>query len=322
METSFRIYRNSVYSSNLVPCALTIGNFDGVHLGHQKILRQVNQEAKNRNLAPTVLTFHPSSKEYFSILKNRSGNVVTRISNFRDKFTLLERFGIRQVIMIRFNQELSQLSANLFIQNLLVKCLKTRLILVGKDFHFGYNQEGNLHTLKKTGLDFGFEVQVISNITDQFNRRISSSNIREALALGDLSYAKKMLGRPFSLSGRVIYGKQLGRGLGFPTINLRISKYSSIRTGIYVVKVYGLQDNRPLAGVANLGTRPTIEKNGQFLLEVHLLNKEINAYGKLVHIEFLHRLRDEEKFKNLSNLILAASVDRQDALTYFRLHGL
>ncbi len=322
MKTSFRIYRN-IFSLDLTPCALTIGNFDGIHLGHQAILNRVSQEARIRNISASVLTFYPSSKEYFSFNNQEDAGVfATRISSFRDKLFFFSKFGINQVIVTRFNRKLASLSAKFFIQDLLIRNLKTRWLLVGNDFRFGHNREGDFESLKKAALKYGFEVQTISDIKDQFNQRISSSDVREALSLGNLPLVQRLLGRTFSISGHVIYGKQIGRHLGFPTINLKISKYFAMRTGIYIVKVHGLRNQQSLSGIASLGKRPTIENKGKLLLEVHLLDEEINAYGKLVRIEFLHRLRDEKKFQNLNNLILAVTTDKQDAYTYFRLHGL
>lgn len=321
MKTSLRIYRYPPPPSQRTPCALTIGNFDGVHLGHQAILARVCHEAQQRELTPSVMTFYPHPREYFAALHQRPELAPTRISRLRDKLGALARCGIRQVVIERFNAKLAAMSANAFIEDLLVNGLQIRWLLVGEDFRFGHNRKGDVELLREAGLHYGFEVQTLADITDQHQHRISSSEVRTALAVGDLAHVKHLLGHPFSLSGHVIHGQKLGRDLGFPTMNLRVAQRCAARSGVYVVRVHGLALS-PLAGVASLGVRPTVEERGRVLLETHLLNETVDAYGKLISIEFLHKLRDEEKFPDLLSLTAAIAADARNARAYFALHGL
>ncbi|MCB5332673.1 bifunctional riboflavin kinase/FAD synthetase [Bordetella pertussis] len=307
--------------SQRTPCALTIGNFDGVHLGHQAILARVRQEARARGLVPAVMTFEPHPREYFATLNRRPELAPTRISGLRDKLQALAAAGIEQVVVERFDARLAEMSANAFIEDLLVAGLQTRWLLVGEDFRYGHKRSGDIDLLREAGLTHGFEVCTLADITDRQGHRISSSEVRTALAVGDLDRAAQLLGQPFHISGHVIHGQKLGRELGFPTMNLRVAPRCATRSGIYVVRVLGLQD-RPLPAVASLGVRPTVEDRGRVLLEAHLLDESLDAYGKLVRVEFLHKLRDEEKFADLPSLTAAIAQDAQNARAYFAVHGL
>ena len=262
------------------------------------MLARVCQVARERGLTPAVMTFEPHPREYFAALNRRPELAPTRISGLRDKLAALARYGISQVVVERFNSRLAEMSANAFIENLLVQGLQTRWLLVGEDFRFGHKRSGDIDLLREAGLRHGFEVQTLADVTDQHGHRISSSEVRTALAVGDLERARHLLGHPFHISGHVIHGQKLGRTLGFPTMNLRVAPRCAARSGIYVVQVYGLGD-RALPAVASLGVRPTVEDHGRVLLEAHLLDETVNAYGKLVRVEFLHKLRDEEKFPDL-----------------------
>ncbi|KDD12647.1 bifunctional riboflavin kinase/FAD synthetase [Bordetella bronchiseptica] len=321
MKPSLRIYRYPPPPSQRTPCALTIGNFDGVHLGHQAILARVRQEARARGLVPAVMTFEPHPREYFATLNRRPELAPTRISGLRDKLQALAAAGIEQVAVERFDARLAEMSANAFIEDLLVAGLQTRWLLVGEDFRYGHKRSGDIDLLREAGLAHGFEVCTLADITDRQGHRISSSEVRTALAVGDLDRAAQLLGQPFHISGHVIHGRKLGRELGFPTMNLRVAPRCATRSGIYVVRVLGLQD-RPLPAVASLGVRPTIEDRGRVLLEAHLLDESLDAYGKLVRVEFLHKLRDEEKFADLPSLTAAIAQDAQNARAYFAVHGL
>ncbi|WP_376851277.1 bifunctional riboflavin kinase/FAD synthetase [Bordetella pertussis] len=321
MKPSLRIYRYPPPPSQRTPCALTIGNFDGVHLGHQAILARVRQEARARGLVPAVMTFEPHPREYFATLNRRPELAPTRISGLRDKLQALAAAGIEQVVVERFDARLAEMSANAFIEDLLVAGLQTRWLLVGEDFRYGHKRSGDIDLLREAGLTHGFEVCTLADITDRQGHRISSSEVRTALAVGDLDRAAQLLGQPFHISGHVIHGQKLGRELGFPTMNLGGGRRFAPRSGIYVVRVLGLQD-RPLPAVASLGVRPTVEDRGRVLLEAHLLDESLDAYGKLVRVEFLHKLRDEEKFADLPSLTAAIAQDAQNARAYFAVHGL
>lgn len=319
MKPTLRIHRQP--PARRSPCALTIGNFDGVHRGHQAILSRLRQEARARGLVPTVMTFEPHPREYFAALNQRPELSPTRISGLRDKLSALSQAGIEQVLVQRFDARLANMSANAFIEDLLVGGLDTRWLLVGEDFRFGRKRSGDIDLLREAGLAHGFEVSTLSDVADAHGHRISSSEVRTALAVGDLPRAQHLLGHPFRVSGHVIHGQKLGRELGFPTLNLRVAPHFAARSGIYVVRAEGLA-NGPLAGVASLGVRPTVQDQGRVLLEVHLLDARVDAYGKLVRIEFLHLLRDEEKFPDLPTLTAAIAEDVRNARAYFAVHGL
>jgi riboflavin kinase/FMN adenylyltransferase len=303
------------------PCALAIGNFDGVHRGHQAMLARVREVAQARGWTPAVMTFEPHPREYFAILNQRPELAPTRITGLRDKLVALARSGIEQVVLERFNARLAEMSPQAFVQDLLVQGLDVRWILVGGDFRYGHKRSGDIETLRAAGRQHGFQVETLPDITDSHGHRISSSEVRTALAVGDLDRASDMLGHRYHLSGHVIHGAKLGRTLGYPTINLRVAPRCAARSGIYVVRVYGLAD-RPLPAVASLGVRPTIEDHGRVLLEAHLLDAQLDAYGKLVRVEFLQKLRDEEKFPDLPSLTAAIAQDARDARAYFAVHGL
>lgn len=321
VKPPLRIYRYLPPPARRLPCALTIGNFDGVHRGHQAILSLVRREAQARGLASSVMTFEPHPREYFAALNQRPELAPTRISGLRDKLAALARAGIEQVVVERFDARLASMSANAFIEDLLVHGLHTRWLLVGEDFRYGSKRSGDIDLLREAGLRHGFEVHTLSDVTDPHGHRISSSEVRTALAVGDLKRAQELLGHPFHISGHVIHGQKLGRQLGFPTMNLRVAPRCAARSGIYVVRVLGLGE-QPRAAVASLGVRPTVEDHGRVLLETHLLDGPADAYGKLVRIEFLHKLRDEEKFPDLLSLTAAIAEDARNARAYFAVHGL
>lgn len=303
------------------PCALTIGNFDGVHRGHQAILAHVREAALARDLAPSVMTFAPHPREYFALLAHRPELAPTRISGLRDKMAALAASGIEQVILQRFDARLAEMSAQDFIARLLVQGLDVRWLLVGEDFRYGHRRSGDIALLRDAGARHGFEVATLADVTDADGHRVSSSEVRNALAVGDLERAARLLGRPYQISGHVTHGRKLGRELGYPTLNLRVTPRCAARSGIYVVRVHGLGEHA-LPAVASLGVRPTVEDDGRVLLEVHVLDARMDAYGKLVRIEFLQHLRDEEKFPDLHALTEAIELDARNARAYFAVHGL
>jgi len=321
VKSSLRLYRTYPPESQRTPCALTIGNFDGVHRGHQAILARLCQAAFERGLTPSVMTFAPHPREYFALKARRPELIPTRISSLRDKLSALACHGIKQVMVERFDQRLAGLSAEDFVQQLLVHGLRTRWLMVGEDFRFGRQRSGDVALLRDAGRRHGFTVETLPDVSDDTGHRVSSSEVRSALAFGAMDRAADLLGRPYAISGHVIHGRKLGRTLGFPTLNLRVPPRCAMRSGIYVVHVQGLGDT-PLPGIASLGVRPTVEDAGRILLEVHIFDATVDAYGKLVRAEFLHRLRDEEKFPDLATLTAAIAQDEREARAYFAVHGL
>ena len=300
---------------------MTIGNFDGVHRGHQAILARVYQQSVARDLAPTVMTFEPHPRAYFAQRGRRPELIPTQISSLRDKIWSLAQHRIQQVVVARFNRRLADMSATDFIEKFLVRGLNTRWLLVGEDFRYGHQRSGDIDLLRRSGRAFGFEVETIGDVADEHGHRISSSEVRTALAVGNLERAEHLLGHTYSISGHVVHGLKLGRTLGYPTLNIRVPLQCAARSGVYVVRAHGLAE-RPIDGVASLGVRPTVAQAGRVMLEAHLLDCDVNAYGKLTRIEFLKYLRDEEKFPDLPTMIAAIGNDAHRARDYFALHGL
>ncbi|OZI34108.1 riboflavin biosynthesis protein RibF [Bordetella genomosp. 10] len=321
MKPSLHIFRSLPPPAARRPCALTIGNFDGVHRGHQAMLARLRGISLEHGLTPTVMTFEPHPREYFAKLNQRPELAPTRISGLRDKLDALARAGVEQVVVERFNARLADMEPETFVERLLVRGLGARRVLVGPDFRYGRKRRGDVEQLVAAGVRYDFQVEILEDVTDTHGHRISSSEVRTALAVGDLARAGDLLGHAYHLSGHVIHGQKLGRTLGFPTLNLRVAERCAARSGIYVVRVHGLAD-RALPAVASLGVRPTVQDHGRVLLEAHLLDERVDAYGKLVRVEFLHKLRDEEKFPDLPTLTAAIADDARNARAYFAVHGL
>lgn len=321
MKTSLRIRRHPPAPNLRFSSALSIGNFDGVHLGHTAMLERVCAAARELALVPSVLTFAPHPRQYFARLNHRPELSPPQISGVRDKISALAQTGIEQIIIAKFNRKMAEMSATDFVKELLIEQLGARWLLVGEDFRFGRQRTGDVALLRKIGLEHGMQVNTMSDVTDSHGHRISSSEVRSALGAGDLIHAEQLLGRPFAMTGHVIHGKKLGRTLNMPTMNMRVTPRCAARSGIYVVRVHGLGEH-PLAGVASLGVRPTVEDDGRILLETHLLTSNPDAYGKLIRVELLQHVRDEEKFPDLPTLTAAMHADAQHARSYFALHGL
>ena len=298
------------------PCALTIGNFDGVHRGHQALLKQLKTHADRLGLPTCVMTFEPHPKEFFS-----PEQAPARILNLRDKLNALKTAGIDLVVVEHFNEHFARRSPESFVEDILVKGLQTRFLMIGDDFHYGAKRAGNIHTLLDASQRYGFEIEHMPTIEDDAQERISSSAIRIALKNGQLEIAQTLLGRPYMISGHVLHGRKLGRELGFPTLNIsvanRLHQRQSATSGIFIVKIHGLED-QVLTGVASLGVRPTIEDAGRILLETHVFNYSGNAYGKIVSIELIKKLRDEEKYTDLTTLQKAIDADAHAALNFFK----
>jgi len=290
-------------------CVLTIGNYDGLHLGHQAMLRTVRQHASRLNVPAAVMCFEPSPLEFLS--SQRPGAAMpARLSRFREKFQNLTAYGADRMVCVRFDARMQEVTAHAFVENILVNCLGVRWLVVGNDFRFAQARQGITALLREMGPGYGFGVdEMAPYLVDGV--RVSSSLVRDALAAGDMSRAAKFLGRPYRMSGKVIAGQKLGRTLGFPTANLRLHRRTIPMTGIFAVRVTGAGLNAAPA-VASLGTRPTV--NGREpLLEAHVFDYAGDLYGKNLHVDFIARLRDELKFPNLDDMVVQMKVDARQA---------
>lgn len=287
--------------------ALTIGNFDGVHRGHQAMLARLVEAAEDLALVPTVLTFNPHPREFFA-----PHSAPPRLSTVRDKLEQFSARGVARVHIARFDGRLAHLSAGEFIERILVGALRTRWVLVGEDFRFGRGRAGDLALLRASAKSFSVEAMpTVSEGED----RVSSSAVRDALAKGDLERTAALLGRPYSISGRVAHGDKRGRSLGFPTANVPLRRKPPL-SGIFAVRVLGL-GTTPRVGAASLGVRPTIHPAGQPMLEVFVFDFDESIYGRRIRIEFLHKLRDEERYPDLDALTRQIGRDVAHAREYF-----
>ncbi|MBL4261964.1 bifunctional riboflavin kinase/FAD synthetase [Vibrio fluvialis] len=291
-------------------CVLTIGNFDGVHLGHQQVLDQVSERAKSLNLPSVVMTFEPQPMELF--LKDKAPARLTRL---RDKFVQLGKLDIDRLLCVNFNHHFANLDAQAFIRDLLVTRLGVKFLVVGDDFCFGQGRKGNFAMLEQAGREYGFEVVSTQSFCLQ-KLRVSSTAIREALAADELAVGADMLGRDYSISGRVSHGRKLGRTIGFPTANIPLKRCVSPVSGVYVVEAYGLGE-QPVGGVANIGQRPTVNGVRQ-QLEVHLFDFHGNLYGKQLEVALLHKLRNEHKFESFEALKQQIELDAEAARVWLR----
>lgn len=310
-----KVFRGLPSLADRRPCALTIGNFDGVHLGHRTLLSRVSDAAQRLGVQTAVMTFEPHPREFFARVVNDDSRAPSRIANLRDKMQALAQAGVDRVIVEHFNAHFASLSPENFIRQILVEGLQVKWLIVGDDFCFGAKRAGNFELLAEAGKKYGFEVVALHTVVHE-GSRISSSAVRAALTKGDFAHAQELLGNPYSISGRVLHGRKLGRTIGFPTANLRIAHRRPALNGIFVVQVHGLAD-RPLPAVASLGVRPTVEDNGRVLLEVHIFDYAIDCYGKLIRVEFLEKLRDETKYDNLDTLTEAIAADAHAARAFF-----
>jgi riboflavin kinase/FMN adenylyltransferase len=275
-------------------CVATIGNFDGVHLGHQSVIGELAEEGQDLGLPTLVMTFEPQPMEVF-----RPEQSPARLTRLREKLRALSRFAVDRVLCVRFNQQFASLSAADFVEKILVNGLGIKHLVVGDDFQYGKGRQGNLESLKAAGDQHGFKVANMRTFNIE-GQRVSSTRIRDALASGDLAMAEKLLGRPYRMCGRVAHGDKIGRTLGIPTANIHLHRNVSPVQGIYVVEVYGI-DSRPRQGVASVGTRPTVGGT-RALLEIYLLDFDENIYGRHLNVDFLHKLRNEEKFDSMEIL--------------------
>ncbi|HLX28926.1 MAG TPA: bifunctional riboflavin kinase/FAD synthetase [Casimicrobiaceae bacterium] len=305
-----RVKRDLVRAPD-APVALTIGNFDGVHRGHQAMLARLVEAAEDLRLPPALLTFDPHPREFFS-----KASAPPRLSTVRSKLALFRAYGIAITYIARFDQRLASLSAADFVADVLERRLATRWLLVGEDFRFGRGRSGDLAFLRNAARTFSVEVMRTVEVD---GIRASSTAVRNALADGNLDLAKALLGRNYTLSGHVAHGDKLGKRLGFPTANLTLRHWPTL-SGIFAVRVYGLGDG-PREGVASVGVRPTIASDGRPVAEVYLLDFDGAIYGQRISIEFLRKLRDEARFPDLAALSQQIGRDVQDARRYFAMHG-
>src|SRR5574340_1624484 len=290
-------------------CALTIGNFDGVHRGHRALIERVTGKARELQLTSCVLTFEPHPREFFT-----PQAAPTRLTRLRDKLALIAQAGIAHVHIARFDARFAALSAERFIKEVLIDELGVRWLLIGRDFRFAERRVGDYAELEAAGKRHGFELEAMPDVLFD-GKRVSSSSVRAALAAGDLRTAERLLGHPYTISGRVAHGAKLGRGLGFPTANIVLRRPPPL-SGIFVVEVDGLG-----RGVASLGRRPTVNPVPMPLLEVHLFDWDRELYGEHLRVRFLKKLRDEEKYDGLEALKAAIARDARQAREYFARHG-
>ncbi|MEW5880892.1 MAG: bifunctional riboflavin kinase/FAD synthetase [Pseudomonadota bacterium] len=305
-----KVYRGVPHADERVPCALTIGNFDGVHRGHAALLARVVGAARERGLVAAVMTFEPHPREFFA-----PAQAPARVANIRDKLEALRAAGIERVYIEHFNRRFASLTAEQFIDDVLVAGCRMKWLMVGDDFRFGARRAGDLALLRARAAAGGYVVEQLPAVLDG-SERVSSSAVRAALGAGDLERAQQLLGRPYTISGRVLHGAKLGRTIGYPTLNLRIAHKRPAVHGVFAVKVHGI-DDRAWPGVASVGLRPTVDDTGRWLLEVHLFDFARQVYGKLVRVEFLAKLRDEEKYGTLDELTAAIARDAQRARDLF-----
>ncbi|MCW5662705.1 MAG: bifunctional riboflavin kinase/FAD synthetase [Piscinibacter sp.] len=323
-----RVFRGFHHPGIAAACALTIGNFDGVHRGHQAMLALLRSEARHRGLPACVLSFEPHPRDYFAALAGKPELAPARIATLRDKLGELERCGVDQVVVARFDRAFAAQPPEAFIDDVLVRGLGARYVLVGDDFRFGAKRVGDYAMLDAAGVQRGFDVARMQSY-EVHGLRVSSSAVRDALARGDMAAAATLLGRPYSISGHVVHGRKLGRDLGqsapgrgdgFRTLNLRFHHPNPAALGIFAVQVHGLAE-AALPGVASLGRRPTVDDSGRVLLEVHCLEWPATlgaegAYGKIVRVELLHKLRDEARYDGLDALTAAIRQDVEDARAF------
>lgn len=328
-----KIFRGFKHPGLAPACAVTIGNFDGVHRGHQAMLGLLRAEAAQRGIPTCAMTFEPHPRDYFAQKLGKPELAPARVGTLRDKLSQLEICGVDQVVILPFNESLASQRPEDFIQDVLISGLGAKYVLVGDDFRFGNKRAGDYAMLDNAGQALGFDVARM-NSYEVHGLRVSSTAVREALAAGDMQQAAKLLGHPYRISGHVVHGRKLGRKLaessagaddGFRTLNLRFDHWKPAASGIFAVLVHGLTET-PLHGVANLGVRPSLDPNdingGRVLLETHCFDWPIHlggegAYGKIIRVELLHKLHDELKYDSLDALTAGIAKDCDDARAFF-----
>jgi riboflavin kinase/FMN adenylyltransferase len=301
-----------LYSPDTRPVALTVGNFDGVHLGHQSLLNDLKAAAQARSLETAVVIFEPHPREFFT-----PEDAPARLSSLREKLEIFEKLGIDRVHVCRFDAQFAQMSAEHFIRSLHEK-LSAQFVLIGDDFRFGSGRTGDFALMEKIAEQQGFDVQAVQTIKHD-GVRISSTAIRAALAAGQMRRAHDYLGRPYSISGRVVHGDGVGRKLGYPTANVQMKHNRPPLSGIFVVEVHAAGLGI-LRGVASLGVRPTLKHDAKPVLEIHLFEFDQYIYGKKLRVEFLQKRREELKFPDVGALTRQIALDVENAKKWFEQH--
>jgi riboflavin kinase/FMN adenylyltransferase len=296
------------------PVGLTIGNFDGVHRGHRAMLQRLVEKARELKLPCSVLTFEPHPREFFA-----PGSAPARLSRLREKLELLAEAGIERTHVLRFGVRLASLSPERFVEDVLLRGLGVRWLLVGRDFRYGARRAGDFAALQSAAHKQGFGLEAMNDVMNG-GQRVSSSGVRAALAAGDLAGAARLLGRDYSMSGRVAHGARLGRTLGFPTANIVLRRRPPL-AGVFVVEAELEETHKTLRGVASVGRRPTVREDAAPLLEVHLFDWQGDLYGRHLRVTFLQKLRDEEKYDGLDALRSAIQRDAEQAKDYFKRNG-
>jgi len=294
------------------PHAVTIGNFDGLHLGHQAMLARLQDVARTRGLPTCVLSFEPHPREFFA-----PDQAPARLSSLREKAEHLQRLGIDRLHVFRFDRAFSALTADAFIEQVLGRTLQAQYVLVGDDFRYGAKRAGDFALLQSAGQSLGFDAEFLPTV-EVAGERASSTAVRSALAAGELDHAARLLGRPYSISGRVVHGDKLGRDIGFPTANIQLKHNRPPLMGIFAVELCGI-NGAPLPGVASLGKRPTVKgADAVPVLEVHLFDFNADIYARRVRVEFLHKLRDEAKYPDLDSLVAQIRRDVDNAKQFMK----
>lgn len=291
-------------------CVATLGNFDGVHVGHRVVIDNLARRGRELNLPVVVVLFEPQPREYFT-----PGDAPARLTRLREKLMCLGEMPVDQVLLLHFDQNLANMAAERFIQDILVDTLKVSYLVVGDDFRFGQYRRGDFAMLKTAGQQAGFEVTDTESVLVD-GQRVSSTLVRDTLAQGGMELAARYLGRPYAICGRVAPGSKLGRKIGFPTANIALRRKNTPLQGVFAVTMTGL-DHHPLPGVANIGTRPTVDGKSAVLLEVHLFDFDRDIYGRLVEVQFRHKLRNEQRFDGLDALKAQIERDAEAARGYF-----
>jgi len=294
-------------------CVATIGNFDGVHLGHQAVLGQLAEQSEAINLPIVVITFEPQPHEFFVPKQAKP-----RLTRLREKYQALKRYSVDRILCLRFDEHFASMSAETFIDQVLVQGLDVKYLVVGDDFQFGKGRKGNFELLQVAGERSGFPV-VNMHTFNIGGKRVSSTRIRNALEQGDLKLAEQLLGRPYRMCGRVAHGDKRGRTIGFPTANIHLHRKASPVQGVYAVEMFGVS-GEPVAGVANVGNRPTVDGT-RSLLEVHLFDFKEEIYGRYVHVNFMHKIRNEMKFDSFDVLKEQIKKDEKQAREWFKSRG-
>jgi riboflavin kinase/FMN adenylyltransferase len=294
-------------------CVLTVGNYDGVHLGHQQMIGALMARAAELRSTPTVLVFEPSSKEFID-----PEGAPPRLTRWREKFLALSALGVERLVTLRFDEYMRAMTPQCFVDELIVDALGTRHMVVGDDFRYGCNAGGTIESLRAAGLTHRFGVEQIAPFVFD-GVRVSSTAVRERLSRSDFGGARRLLGRPYRMLGRVVHGRELGRTLGFPTANLRLMRRKSPVCGILAVRVFGVEP-KPVSAVASLGTRPTVDGT-EMLLEVHVFDFDGDLYGCELEVEFVAKLRDEVKFDSLEALVAQMQIDAAQARGVLRINS-